>query len=534
MAQAKRRAVGQKIGRQGELIFEAWATSGHFSASKLQDDFGVDYVCQQMLPAGKATEEVTGLSVFVQVRATSTEKKARIGLSREDVETAIRHSGVFCLAGVHMPTRNVFFRWLDVPLLEEWAAFLRSERETITIRLDTMSQGIDRFSKELVQASRPAQRAKFAEARVRTHLNTAMPGSRLRMNTGASGDWAAVVVPNLLSIVNAKAEQHEAIAMAMFRPIPFETGFREILANHAPHKALFSVGDLMDGPLWVAGGAETSVTLEIKHGSHRAHSVFTMRRVRDERAYIGSSGLVPRVTDTRQAVPDGEHVHEMSWSLEGEGSADLPASGQLDFLRLLMQGARLNEAGRPLIPVEHFGVQRIGRSVAAIKQTFLSLALPLTSIRLADLGDKVFAFNLGVLEALMAEGPPAISGFVLNLNDDEIADDGWQPCRYRVPITLRMKEHKILVWVEGEGDLYVHEDAVRGVRFRTRDSTDFQVTDFPLPGDGRATAHFVPGWPSIVLAQEKPEFTESSAATPFYAHFSAPQSGEDCSVEAQA
>ena len=153
MTQAKRRAVAQKIGRQGELIFEAWATSGHFSASKLQDDFGVDYVCQQMLPAGKATEEVTGLSVFVQVRATSTEKKARIGLSREDVETAIRHSGVFCLAGVHMPTQNVFFRWLDVPLLEEWAAFLRSERETITIRLDTMSQGIDRFSKELVQAS---------------------------------------------------------------------------------------------------------------------------------------------------------------------------------------------------------------------------------------------------------------------------------------------------------------------------------------------------------------------------------------------
>jgi hypothetical protein len=134
----------------------------------------------------------------------------------------------------------------------------------------------------------------------------------------------------------------------------------------------------------------------------------------------------------------------------------------------------------------------------------------------------------------MAEGPPAISGFVLDLNDDEITDDGWQPCRYRVPITLRMKEHKILVWVEGEGDLYIHEDAVRGVRLRTRDSTDFQVTDFPLPGDGRATAHFVPGWPSIVLAQEKPEFTESSDATPFYAHFSAPNSGEDFSVEAQA
>lgn len=534
MTKAKRRAVAQKIGRQGELIFEAWATAGHFSASKLQDDFGVDFVCQQMLPAGKATEEVTGLSVFVQVRATSTAKKPRIGMSREDVETALRHAGVFCLAGVHIPTREVFFRWLDIPLLEEWAAFLRSDRETITLRLDAMFKGVERFSKELLLASRPAQRTKFAQARARTSLDAAMHGSRLRMNTGEKGDWAAVVVPNLLSIVNAGAEQHEALAMAMFRPIPFETGFREILACHAPHKALLSVGALVDGPLWVAGGAETEVTLEIAHGSRRAHCPFTMRRVRDERAYIGPSGLVLRITDTRQAAPEGEHVHEMSWSVEGEGSADLPTSGQLDFLRMLVPGARLNEAGRPLIPVDHFGVQGIGRSIAAIELTFSRLGLPLTGVRLADLGDEVFAFNLGVLEALATEGPLVLSGFVFDLADDEIADDAWEPCRYRVPITLRMKEHNILVWVEGEADAYVHDDTVRGLRFKTRDATDIGVTNFPLAGDGRATAHFVPGWPPLILAQEKPEFAEPIEDFPFHAQFNAMHAGESSEAEDRA
>src|SRR4051812_17377461 len=130
MTKAKRRSVAQKIGRQGEIMFEAWATAGHFSASKLQDDFGIDYLCQQMLPAGKATEEVTGLSVSVQVRATSSTKKPRIALGREDIETALRHAGVFCLAGVHIPTKEVFFRWLDIPLLEEWVDFLKSGRET--------------------------------------------------------------------------------------------------------------------------------------------------------------------------------------------------------------------------------------------------------------------------------------------------------------------------------------------------------------------------------------------------------------------
>lgn len=533
MTKAKRRSVAQKIGRQGEIMFEAWATAGHFSANKLQEDFGVDYVCQQMLPAGKSSEEVTGLTVFVQVRATSTVKKPRIGMSREDVETARRQSGVFCLAGVHLPTKGVFFRWLDIPLLEEWAAFLQSDHETITIRLDTMSTSVERFSKELVQVSRPAQRAKLAQARVRMRLEAVMPGSRLRLTTGTEGDWAAVVVPNLLSIVNAGADKHEALAVAMFRPIPFADGFRDVISQHPPHKALFSVGDLVDGPLFVAGGAETLVNLEIEHGPKRVLCPFTLRRVRDERAYIGASGLTLRITDSRQTVPRGEHVHEMSWTVEDEGSADLSTSGQLDFLRMLVPGARLNEAGRPLIPVDHFGVQRIGRSIAAIELTFSRLGVPLTGVKLADLGDEVFAFNLGVLEALATEGRPMIPGFVLDLDDDEILEASWKPCRYRVPITLRMKEHNVLVWVEGDADAYVEDGTVRGLRFMTRDATDIGLTDFPLPGDGRATAHFVPGWPPLILGMASPGSAEPIEGFPFHAQLSASHPGDGPSAQDQ-
>ncbi|SCK54657.1 protein of unknown function [Variovorax sp. HW608] len=191
MTDAKRRALAQKIGRRGELIFEQWATIGGFSASKLQDDYGVDYVCQQMLPTSKGSEEVTGLSVLVQVRATAIEKSGkppRIGFSREDVETAMRQAGVFCVAAVHMPTSEVRFRWLDIALLEQWASFLKSERDSISMRLDSMSEGADRFSRELVQASRPSQRAKFMKARTQLRLEEVIPGAVLHTNSGAMGE----------------------------------------------------------------------------------------------------------------------------------------------------------------------------------------------------------------------------------------------------------------------------------------------------------------------------------------------------------
>lgn len=532
-SKAKRRSIAQKIGRQGELIFEAWVTAGNFSANKLQDDYGVDFVCQQLLPTGRGSEEVSGLCAFVQVRATSTVKKPRIGMDREDVETALRQTGVFCLAGVHMPTGQVFFRWLDIPLLEEWAEFLKSDRGSITLRLDRMRTDVDRFSTDLALLSRPAQRAKFAQARARLDLEAAMPGSLLRTNTGAKGDWATVTVPNLLSIVGATADQHEALATAMFRPVAFDVSFREVLARHTPHKALLSVHDLVDGPVFVAGGAEEEVLLEIENGTQHVRSAFIMRRVRDERAYIGAAGLVLRITDPRQAAPDAEHAHQLSWEVVREGAMDLLASAQLDFLRMLVPGARLNEAGRPLIAVENFGIERLGRSVQAIERLFTNLALPVSGVKLADLSNDIFAFNLGVLEALAADGPPLFPGFVLGLNDTEaIVETQWRPCRYRVPVTMRMNGCGVLAWVEGDADAYIHEETVRGFRFKTREVMEIGLTELAIAGDGRAAAHFASGWRPLVLAREVPgPDDEPVAEFALQGHYSYSHSASDAAQE---
>ena len=513
MTNAKRRSVSQKVGRQGELIFEGWANEGHFSANKLENDFGVDFVCQQMLPAGKFTEEVTGLSVFVQVRASSTEKKPRIGFDRVDVETALRHEGVFCLVGVHMTTKQVYYRWLDIPLLQEWVEFLRTDQKTITMRLDTMSTNVIRFSRELTEVSRHAQRSKFLRARAEANLESVMPGAILRLNTGSQGDWASVAVPDLLSIVHVGPHDHEALASAMFRPVPFETGFMDVIAQHRPHKALMSVGDLVDGPVYVAGPGDVELELEIERDGRTVRAPFTMRRVRDERAYIGASGLVLRISDCRDCG-SGEHVHELTWGVEDEGAVDLPASAQLEFLQMLSPGARLNEVGRPLIGMEDFGLPNLGRSVRAIAEVYRLLELPLTGVKLSDLGDEIFAFNLGVLEALGADGPPIFPGFVMDLRDDEMVAAAWQPCFYRVPITLRLKEHRVLLWVEGEGEAYIDDDAVRGLRLLTRDTTEFELTELDLPWDGRATAHTALGGQTLILANEPPEFATPSTSFP--------------------
>jgi len=487
---AKRRAVAQKNGKVGELAFASWASKGPFTANKAEDDFGVDYMCQLLEPAGKSgSQEVSGKSVFVQVKSTSDAVKPRIGINRDDAATALRQAGVFAIAGVHLPSEDVYFRWLDIPFMEELHEFLKSNRKTLTMRLDSMSQGVDSFAKDLRERAKHGQRAKFERARVRLGLAAAIPGARLKVSAGDDdNEWAAVSVPNLMSVVGGGADSHESVARLMFRPVPFVAGFQEVLARHGVQRQVREAAALVDGRFLLAGSSESDATLTIESNGQRATSSFLLRRVQDEQAYIGASGLILRITDVRHSEATGHHVHEIAWVISDEGAVDLVTSGQLDFLRLLVPEARIYVGGQT-VPLEGIATLNLGRSVLAIEAVYAGLELPMTGVRLSDLANEVFANNLGLLEFLASPGPVLLGGLLLSIQEAEIDEAAWERHRYRLPVSLRLKEHALLAWVSGECDIFWDDGALRGIMFRTRDDTTFEFTDCQVEGNGHAEAH---------------------------------------------
>lgn len=501
-ARAKRRYRSQRIGREGELIFERWATKNHLSANKQAEDFGIDYHCQELAPVGNGSEEVTGRSVLIQVRATSGDSRARITMSREDIETALRQETPYCLVGLHMPTEQVHFKFLDVDLAREWSGFLAGTNGSISIRIAKMDTEPAKFLEELRRLTRPTYVTRLAHTKARLAISRDLPGADFRLNAGAAGDWALVAMPLLGRAFHVRdAHEHEALTSTVFRLDRADRVYDEAVGRFALKPSIAKITDLTDGPVLLAASVEVSVTLVVRNESGEVMTKAKLRHAADERAYLLGCGLVLKVSDARRQS-NGTHVHALSFELKAEGAAPLGTTADLAFLKGLVPGATLNEAGRPGIPIESFGIQRLAASVTAIEKVCGAVDVPLEDVKLADLTDQAFAVNLGFLDAMLVKDPKPIPlrPFVVGLKPCERAkDEAWEKCLYKVPFVLRFKNRSLVVWMTGEGEAYVLGDVVRGFRLGPPSIVDVERAEFEVPGDGVAAAYAVNGWAPIPI-----------------------------------
>lgn len=528
---AKRRYKSQRIGREGELIFERWATRNHLSANKQPEDYGIDYHCQELAPVGHGSEEVTGRTFLVQVRATSDHRRARITLSREDVETALRHEAPYCLIGVHMPAEKVHFRFLDIDLANEWAAFLAGTNESTSLRVDKMATDPARLLEELRRVTRPAFVSRLAHTKARIAMNRDVPGADFRLNAGMAGDWALVKVPFLGRAFDVRdVKELEELASTVFKLGPADDAYGDALRRFALRPSVGRITELTDGPVVLAAGLEQSVTLVANGPEGEVRAEAKLRHAADQRAYLLPCGLVLRVSDARRKS-DGTHAHDLLFEVKSEGAASLGSTTDLAFVKALQSGARISEAGRDGIPVESFGVQRLATSVVAIEKVCAAIGVPLSDVKLPDLTDQTFAVNLAFLEAMLLENPRPIPlyAFVLGLKPHEkIKDEAWEPCLYRVPFVLRFKGHNLVAWLSGQGDVYVLDSAVRGFRLGSPDTVDVEPADFEVPGNGIAAAHFADGWaPVPIVAQHELMFDHTAVGIPVVGEYWWPDSDDD-------
>jgi hypothetical protein len=364
MDRGKRRSLAQRIGNKGEKHFALWATDRGLSPNKVEDDYGVDYLCQVLRPVRKSSSEEAAGTVFAaQVKATNGKKRPRVTLNREDAVNLLRQANATALIAVGPEEPYVRFLFLDETFIDRLREFLTCANRSISIRLEEMNSDVAEFDQKLAYLSRPGTQHRLKIYKVQRDLAALIPGSTLSIQQFPSGGIAVVDVPWLPSALHIEPGAREKVRKLVFEEGKLPGG----LAGISLRPALLQVHDLVDGPVLLQGGIEQDVELTAHSGDTDAKATFHARRLSDETAYTHPAGLSFIISDRRKH--QNRWVHEFQIRVfNGERSLG-EAKDLVSFLRLLRPGAEILIDDKPFISVDKFGdaASGLGAAIEALE-----------------------------------------------------------------------------------------------------------------------------------------------------------------------
>lgn len=502
---SKLRTVGQLIGEKGEALFRVWATDSHLVPQKVERDYGIDFFCQVMEPVDMETEESTGLLIGVQVRSVAGKSRPRVVFDKADAVSALRLSIPYCLVAVDTERQQIYYKFLDERLLREFHSFIDSDAKTKSYRLSSFNTGAEGFTDSLHTICTPAAQIRLKISRTALKIEADVSGADLKVLQTRSGGIALVDVPWLTQVFQIDPAKKEEISSRIFEHDSFP--IREV-SGLPIKKAFESIKPLVDGPIVFRGAVEKQIDLFVRNGEETRTDSFCLRRVEDERAYVHSSGLILTISDAR--LHNGFYTHFMGLRISKDKNDPLGRSSRtLSFLELLKPGSVINEVGREGILVDHWaGLENIGPFVTAIQKVCSCLNLPITDVFLSDMQSRDFGLTITLIELMINQVKleDIMPGFLLGPAAGEPPkDEFWVPVDFRIPIIANLKGKGVEIWVEGKGNVYVHdsENVICGFRITRQEKWGCVLRDTRFVKDIYPEVIVYENWPAIPLLAGK-------------------------------
>jgi hypothetical protein len=224
---------------------------------------------------------------------------------------------------------------------------------------------------------------------------------------------------------------------------------------------------------------ESSVSIRW-HDKH-ATETFELHAHGSELAYVHRAGLRLTMDTTPEKKPGG-YFHAMESEIFNPRRPASLTGRSLMFFRLFKPGAVLSLRSDWDLPLSSFGesLEGIGDAIDPIPDLCQSLGLPLSQVVLADIKDEEFARTTWFLKALLLKNIPLdqmVSGFIVGPAADLPAIQvPTTPIVISAPLVLNWKNIGIIIWVECDGDGFLHEGLLCGVRPKQQRSWRIEKT----------------------------------------------------------
>lgn len=506
-ARAKRRSVSQRVGIKGESIFATWAADHNVVANPCPHDFGIDYFCQVLQPAGRGVEELRGDTLAVQIRSVNGGDRPRIVIDKSDAETALRLETPYLLVGIHVEKKRIYFRFLDIKFAQLLAAFIAAPQNALTLRIDGDEFQSTRFREQLEINSNPGVQYRLRLRCAELCMEREMKGARLRVAHDSHSGLALVQVPSISSIFRVKSGHADVLMRYIFERGELPPLTKAISLQPSLLKTAEITGA---DTLLVSGGLESVVDGLIERAGEQQPLRFHVRRAGNTRAYISESGLILTVSD---AVKQGSQgfVHRLGVRLGTEFGRTLDTFTEFDAaLRLIGPGATIRfEKDSHAFDVSAWGppLLEFGTAYEQIIEAFTFASLPLNMARLADLLNEEFTASLAVLSGLAkgATAPSMLPRFLLGpAADDTNFEEKMRRCGFNVPIVMNVKSRGVVVWLTGEGKAYIdNSGAVCGLFAENQHDYKVEIREQRIAKESKTPEIWVAKeWPAIPLLQK--------------------------------
>jgi hypothetical protein len=214
----KRRAHGNRIGAVGEAAFRHLASREGLLPTKLEEDVGLDFVCQvDEDPDSASPSEVAGSMIGFAVR-TTTSKDGRITLTRSDAVALLRADFRVCIVLIHSQDGDEtgWFMPLDAENRNRLLDFLASDAGTHSLVPADCQPWSDLriwLQSAVVAGATEQEKLRAAEHR----LGEALGEVRLEVRRDSGGSITVVTVMDLYRSFSTLGEaERDALYVATF------------------------------------------------------------------------------------------------------------------------------------------------------------------------------------------------------------------------------------------------------------------------------------------------------------------------------
>ena len=512
----KRRSFGQRVGLYGENAFRLFAERQGLIATKVEEDYGIDFLCQVDLDPGTlGSSSIADTFIGACVRATRRGDGA-VQLYRADAQYLLRSRAILVFVLIHVveDERRAYYRFVDREFAWRLATFHRSGRTKMSVKLSDCRTEHG-FRKDLIQALQPGFVEGVSLSLAEQGLKQLIAGATVEIQRGANGQLTLATALNFFDYFERLTEDEQqslyeaAFGVPQFQQrrlgeLALREGLVENLSQLPPPYVLtgFVVDERVE--LVVSGPAGRS-TCAFRHTSNGPHF-----------GYVHTGGL--SLTISKSKLVDGMLVHEMQTYLDPDVETDRHDFPSLfAFLEHCVPESmiRVQESDFEL-EIEYFhGLVVAGEFARKWRQAEGLTGWHPGLVWLRDASD-VETFTTVAFLGQLADDPSFLNGFGFTIEKGEARDLSTYRQKQRtciLPVVANTASATVVAELNTQVTTFSDEDLITGLRvdevhdvaIESRPRQEKTTTDPELLVD--------PSWPSFAFGSGRVRTTTTPSGT---------------------